>query len=170
MTQTVGLRDAVMGILARSECILRGILRSLFHDDYRGLADTLALSGRVAALGFAIIALVAWVMNVGNFVEAAILGILATFQGKILTSLLEVSMTFALPITLTFLLVSTDFSTCFILLCFLAVQLAYLRWSINAKLARVYLARIAAIRGGLSSLEPEEELDDEDDDDDPDPE
>ena len=115
-------------------------------------------------------ALVAWVMNVGNFVEAAILGILATFQGKILTSLLEVSMTFALPITLTFLLVSTDRSTCIILLGFLAVQLAYLRWSINAKLARVYLARIAAIRGGLSSLEPEEEPEDEDEDDDQDSE
>ena len=170
MTQTVGLRDAVMGILRVPSASCEAFCAACSTTTTEGWPTHWHFRAGLPALGFAIVALVAWVMNVGNFVEAAILGILATFQGKILTSLLEVSMTFALPITLTFLLVSTDFSTCFILLCFLAVQLAYLRWSINAKLARVYLARIAAIRGGLSSLEPEEELDDEDDDDDPDPE
>jgi hypothetical protein len=154
-TQATGLRDVALGLLAQAEVHLRDSLRGLFLDEYRPLADALASSGRIAVLGLAILAQVAWVMSLGNFTEAAILGILATYQGKVLISLIEVSLIFALPITLTSLLLSTGRSTCLILLGFLAVQLAYLRWNIDAKLARLYLARIAAIRGGLSSLELE---------------
>jgi hypothetical protein len=160
MTEATGLRHATIGFLTYAENLLHGALRAIFLGKYHAIADSLAFSGRIAAHGLAILAVVAWVMNLGNFTEAAILGILATYQGKLITSVIEISMTFALPITLTWLLLSTDRNTCLVLLGFLAMQLIYLRCNIDAHLARQYLARIAAIRGGLTPLDYDDEHDD----------
>jgi hypothetical protein len=56
-------------------------------------------------------------------------GILSSYQGKILSRLVKIALTFSLPITLTALRLCTDCATCLALLGYLALQLAYLRWS-----------------------------------------
>lgn len=148
MQERLGLRSAVFSGLDIAERGWEQLLETVVRSDQTGVVTTLLFLGRFATVAIAIAILTLWLINLPNYVEAVVLSILSAFTGERMISLVTVILVFSVPVTMTSLFVTTSQSLCVLLLILLFFQLIYLRYGINAELARNFLRRMLVYRAG----------------------
>lgn len=156
-----GLDEVFLGFFHGLNGAFADLLQLVIRDEWGLLVSVGVGVGQLLLLALGIVTVAAWTLNCPNYLEATILSILSTYQGKVVSSMVEVAVTFSLPVSITSLLLCKGAATSLLILAVIGVQLAYLRWNIDASLARQYLARIVAIKGAFGPAGGDEASDED---------